>query len=133
MYACRPRGLDVAVAANSSAQSLGRSSLTCLPCPLASAGSSAKLILALLPRPGKPHDSQLCSVAGHLFVFHRTSLDCSIDADFATLRAGSQPGQIASQVGSVRRVLFDLNYTVVEQLEALDDELFIMCAARSQP
>lgn len=29
----------------------------------------------------------------------------------------------------MRRVLFDLNYTVVEQLEALDDELFIMCVA----
>ncbi len=42
---------------------------------------------------------------------------------------GAQPGQIASQVGSVRRVLFDLNYTVVEQLEALDDELFVLCAA----
>ncbi|KAK9825449.1 hypothetical protein WJX81_001648 [Elliptochloris bilobata] len=48
-------------------------------------------------------------------------------------RVGSQrvdsellPGQIASQVGSVRRVLFDLNYTVVEQLEALDDELYIL-------
>lgn len=46
---------------------------------------------------------------------------------------GPQPGQIASQVGSVRRVLFDLNYTVVEQLEALDDELFILCAAPLQP
>jgi len=31
----------------------------------------------------------------------------------------------------VRRVLFDLNYTVVEQLEALDDELFVLCATRA--
>jgi hypothetical protein len=31
----------------------------------------------------------------------------------------------------VRRVLFDLNYTVVEQLEALDDELFVLCATRT--
>lgn len=31
----------------------------------------------------------------------------------------------------MRRVLFDLNYTVVEQLEALDDELFVLCATRT--
>ena len=50
-------------------------------------------------------------------------------ADMRSVWCGAQPGQIASQVGSVRRVLFDLNYTVVEQLEALDDELFVLCAA----
>ena len=50
-------------------------------------------------------------------------------ADMRSVWCGTQPGQIASQVGSVRRVLFDLNYTVVEQLEALDDELFVLCAA----
>ena len=31
----------------------------------------------------------------------------------------------------MRRVLFDLNYTVVEQLEALDDELYVLCAPRA--